>query len=137
MDARLQRLLDLREREAAARDANREIARFRDDMSERAPEARSFSYEVVLREDATFEQVARDVLPRLVYHLECMGAPLPECAGVFLSVFEGPRLHFILAAQFVGLCAEMLGTTTALLARKHGPSLQPLVLRAPARETLN
>ena len=85
-----------------------------------------------------FEGFARELLPKLVYHLESIGAHLPQCRGVVISAFAGERLYFIEAGKFVSRACRMLGITTDELVRRHGtgerrtavPS-EPLLLPGP------
>jgi hypothetical protein len=86
--------------------------------SDDAPMARA--YEVALAPDATLESFARDQLPRLVYHLESIGAHLPRPAGVVICMFAGDELFFIQPAElFATLCAE-LRVTPAELTERYG-----------------
>jgi hypothetical protein len=118
MDQKLKELLEPAFREVPAREANREIARARreqaggDPDDDDAPAVRS--YELVL---TTWESFVREQLPKLIYHLESVGARLPECRGVMLSVFVGERLWFIEAKLAV--------------ARHDGPALRAI---RPRRE---
>ncbi len=118
MDDRIAALLKLSFRVADARDANAAIADVRGDGKRR-------SYEMVLAPDATFEQLAAEVVPRVVYHLECVRAHLPQCEGVFLSIFVGERLHFVEPALFLGLCGEYMGLSLEAMARRFGPPKKP------------
>lgn len=107
--------------ESPARDANIAISRVRraraggDPADEDAPALRS--YEIIL---TGFEGFARDLLPKLVYHLESIGAHLPQCRGVVISAFAGERLYFIEARKFVSRACRMLGVTADDLVRRHG-----------------
>ncbi|MGZ6124172.1 MAG: STAUR_1299 family protein [Myxococcales bacterium] len=107
--------------EAAAQDANVAISRVRrqraggDPDDEDAPGVRS--YEIIL---AGFEAFARDLLPKLVYHLESIGAHLPQCRGVMIAAFAGERLYFIEAQKFVARVCRMLGVSAEELVRRHG-----------------
>ena len=86
MSDRLDDLLQPAFREVSAREANAAIARARreraggDPDDEDAPALRS--YEMVL---TTFEAFATELLPKLVYHLESVGAHLPDCRGVIVT----------------------------------------------------
>jgi hypothetical protein len=125
--------------EAAARDANTAIARIRreraggDPADDEAPALRS--YEIIL---SGFEGFARELLPKLVYHLESIGSHLPQCRGVVISAFAGERLYFIDAQKFVSRACRMLGITADELVRRHGTGerrtavqSEPLLLPGP------
>lgn len=139
MEAKVRELVQDAFSEAAARDANTAISRVRreraggDPADDAAPALRS--YEIIL---TGFEGFARELLPKLVYHLESIGAHLPQCRGVVISAFAGERLYFIEAGKFVSRACRMLGITTDELVRRHGtgerrtavPS-EPLLLPGP------
>src|SRR5438270_13652928 len=106
MDAKLEELLRPSFREVPAREANQAIARARreraggDPDDDDAPALRS--YEIVL---SSWETFVRDQLPKLVYHLESVGAHLPECRGVMIAAFLGERLYFLYAmASLAAVC---------------------------------
>lgn len=125
--------------EAAARDANAAISRVRreraggDPADDEAPTLRS--YEIVL---TGFDAFARELLPKLVYHLESIGAHLPDCRGVVISAFAGERLYFIEAEKFLSRACRMLGVSADELVRRHGTGerrtavrSEPLLLPGP------
>jgi hypothetical protein len=122
VDDRLAQLLALAWRVVPAADANEAIDRAR--RSEGRPseasghEART--YELVLGADATLESFARDQLPKLVYHLESVGAHLPDAGGVLLAIFAGDRLHFLWADEAMGKVCELLGTAAGELVERYG-----------------
>jgi hypothetical protein len=136
MDDALAKLLSLAWKTVPAREANEAIARARraaaageteltgdagegsraDDDG--APMARA--YEVMLSPDATLASFAQAQLPRLVYHLESLGAHLPRAGGVLLCIFAGEELHFLHTGEFVAAAAQALGTTVEELVEKHG-----------------
>jgi hypothetical protein len=121
MEDKLRELLQDAFAESPARDANVAIARARreraggDPHDEEAPTVRA--YELVLTE---FDSFAKDLLPKLVYHLESIGAPLPECRGVLIAAFVGDRLHFVDARAFLSRASRMLGVSSEELVRRHG-----------------
>jgi len=121
MEDRIRELLQDAFRQVPAQEANRAIARARREAAgsapddEEGPQARS--YEIILESFAAF---ARDLVPKLVYHLESIGAHLPECRGVVIAAFAGDRLHFVHAGDFVGRACRMLGVTPDDLVRRHG-----------------
>lgn len=139
MEEKLRELLQDAFAESPAVDANAAIARTRreraggDPADEQAPALRA--YEMVL---TGFDGFARDLLPRLVYHLESIGAHLPECRGVLIAAFAGDRLHFVDAQAFLSRAARMLGVSSDELVRRYGTgerrtamSSEPLLLPGP------
>lgn len=130
MDDRLRELLGGAFREVPAREANVAIARTRreraggDPDDDGAPTVRS--YEMVL---STWEAFARDLLPKLVYHLESLGAHLPECRGVVVSAFVGERLYFEDARDLVSRACRLLGVSPAELVARHGTGESRTALR--------
>ena len=72
MDPRLLQLLGPAYLQVSAREANEAIAQERMRSGDDSRPLRS--YELVL---TTFEAFTRDLLPKLVYHLESIGAHLP------------------------------------------------------------
>jgi hypothetical protein len=125
MSDRLRELLQPAFRQVPAREANVAIARARrekaggDPDDEQAPALRS--YELVL---STWESFAAEQLPKLVYHLESVGAHLPACRGVIISAFLGDRLYFIEARELVDRACALLGVSAALLVERHGTGEQ-------------
>jgi hypothetical protein len=139
MEDRFRELLEPAFREVPAREANTAIARARrekaggDPDDEDAPAHRS--YEMVL---TSWEAFVRDLLPKLVYHLESVRAQLPECKGVIISAFLGERLYFVEAEQFVRRVCRMLGVTPHQLVSRHGTgesqtAVQEVRLLAPPK----
>lgn len=132
MDAKLKELLEPAFREVPAREANAAIARARkeragsDPGDEDAPALRS--YELVL---STWDAFARELLPKLVYHLESVGAHLPGCSGVIVSAFVGERLYFVDARDFIARAASMLGVTPQALVERHGLGERRTAVREP------
>jgi len=123
---------------APASDANEAIAAARAEAGGDAP----FSYEVVVGADQTLPELAAQVLPRLVYHLESRGAHLPACEGVFLTLFAGESLAFVHARDALPLLADAVGLTPAELSARFGTgelrrALRPgEVVPEPTREPL-
>lgn len=138
MEERLKELLAPAFREVPAREANQAIARARreraggDPADEDAPALRS--YELVL---STWEAFAREQVPKLVYHLESVGARLPECRGVLISAFAGDRLYFLDARALISRACALLGVTPEELVERHGlgerrtAAREPLLLPGP------
>ena len=121
MEEKLRELLQDAFAESPARDANRAISRVRreraggDPDDEDAPALRA--YEIVL---TGFDSFAQDLLPKLVYHLESIGAHLPACGGVLIAAFAGDRLYFVDAEALVARASRMLGVSSDELVRRHG-----------------
>lgn len=132
MEEKLRELLAAAFREAPAREANLAISRARREMAggdpddDEGPALRS--YELVL---TTWDVFARDQVPKLVYHLESVGAHLPGCGGVMVSAFVGDRLYFIEAAALVAKVCAMLGVTPEQLVEWHGLGEQRTAIRDP------
>ena len=132
MDDRIANLLSLAYREVPAQEANRAIAEAREEAAasgaaaarplrdDRAAPAMSRSYELVLDNRGGWERFATDALPRLIYHLESVGARPPACKGMIVAVFAGDRLHFLRAGELVERAAELVGVSVAELFRRHG-----------------
>ena len=139
MEEKLRQLLQDAFGEAAARDANVAIARARRGPAPRASAADDGPglrlYEIILTGFAAF---ASDLLPKLVYHLESIGAHLPDCRGVLIAAFVGERLHFVEAKAFIARACEILGVAPEELVRRHGTGerrtaagSEPLLLPGP------
>jgi len=130
MDEKLDQLLSAAFREVPAREANAAIARTRreraggDPDDDDGPALRS--YELVL---TSFETFARDLLPKLVYHLESLGAHLPECRGVLISAFRGERLFFLDAGELISRACSILGVTPDQLVARHGTGERRTAIR--------
>jgi hypothetical protein len=115
MDPRLLQLLGPAYLQVPAREANEAIAQERLRSGDDSRPLRS--YELVL---STFESFARDSLPKLVYHLESIGAHLPECGGVLVSAFLGEQLYFLHAQALIASACELLQVTPEALVILHG-----------------
>jgi len=138
VEEKLRELLEPAFREVPAREANLAIARARreragsDPDDDDAPALRS--YEVVL---STWETFVREQLPKLVYHLESVGAHLPECRGVMISAFAGERLFFVDAKALVARLCRMIGLSADQLVNRYGTGerrtaiCDPLLLPPP------
>ena len=147
MDDSLRPLISLAWKTVPARDANEAIARARraaaageqeyflaqghSPSSEEADAPMARSYELLLAPDATLGSFAASQLPRLVYHLESIGAHLPHAGGVVLCVFEGDSLHFLHTGEFVTAAAKLLGMTPDQLVEKHGTGESRTAQRPP------
>ncbi|MGZ6142919.1 MAG: STAUR_1299 family protein [Myxococcales bacterium] len=132
MEERLRELLADAFREVPAREANQAISRARRERAGGDPdddEGPSFrSYELVL---STWETFVREQLPKLVYHLESVGAHLPECRGVMVSAFVGERLLFLDAKALVARICTMLSVTAEQLVDSHGTGERRTAIREP------
>lgn len=145
MDAQIERLLKLAFEEAPGIEANTRIQAVRERLGGAKPAS---SYEVILPEDEGWSWFEAEVVPRMVYHLECMGIRPPEAPGVFLSIFRGERLYFVHARDALALVSELMRLDAdALLARfgtgerrtpitpeEHASSGPPLALPGPEPE---
>lgn len=125
MDERLEKLLEAAHRQVPAQQANEAIASERVRNGEARPQR---AYELVL---TTFEAFAQDLLPKLVYHLESIGAHLPECTGVVVAAFAGDRLYFVQARALVSSACALLGVTPQTLVALHGTGELRTAVTAP------
>jgi len=132
MEERLRELLEPAFREVPAREANTAIARARREKAGGDPDdedaAAMRSYEVVL---TTWDAFVRELLPKMVYHLESVRAHLPECRGVIVSAFVEDRLFFVEVREFIARVCRMLGVTPEQLVRRHGTGESRVPVRAP------
>jgi hypothetical protein len=125
MDPRLLQLLGPSYLRVPAGEANEAIGRER----LRDGDARPLrSYELVL---TTFEAFARDLLPKLVYHLESIGAHLPECRGVMIAAFLAEELYFLDASALIASACELLQVTPQALVTLHGTGERRTAIGAP------
>src|SRR5712671_466278 len=132
MDDRLARLLELAYRTAPAAEANRAISEAREEAAAAGASAAkppralegslplARSYEMVIDPEVSWERFAAEALPRLVYHLESVGARPPSCKGMVVAAFVGDRLHFLRAGELLGRAAELTGVPVEELFRRHG-----------------
>jgi hypothetical protein len=143
VDDRLSRLFQVAYRTVPALEANQAIAQareeaaasgaaaarpLRDDESS-APMSRS--YELVVNPGASWEEFAAEALPRLIYHLESVGAQPPACKGVVVAAFVGDRLHFLRASDLLRFTAELTGVPADELFRRHGTGEKRTAVRGP------
>jgi hypothetical protein len=143
VDDKLRELLSAAFRTVRARDANSEIAKARSESAgEGASPSRrsrgeecetplSRSYEMVLDPQATFASFAADVLPRLVYHLESIGARPPGCKGVLVAIFDGEDLHLAKAGDLVARAAALSSVPVEEIFRRHGTGESRTAERGP------
>ncbi len=134
MDEGIDRLLKLAFEEARGIEANARIQAVRERLGGAKPAS---SYEVLLPQDASWSWFETEVVPRLVYHLECMGIRPPEAPGVFLSLFQGDRLLFVHAHDAFALISERMALSPEELLARFGTGelRRPMRLdeQAPAR----
>lgn len=142
MDDKLRELLSAAFRTVRAQDANAEIAKARAEaVEEGATPSRklrndegtplSRSYEMVLDPTATFASFATEILPRLVYHLESIGARPPGFKGVLVAIFDGEDLHFVQAGELLGRAAALSSVPVDELFRRHGTGESHTAQRGP------
>lgn len=132
MDQRLRDLFEPALATAPAADANEAIGRVRrgqgagDAADPHAPLARS--WEIVL---TGWEEFVGEALPRLVYHLESLGAHLPGCGGVVVAAFDGDTLRFVLARDLIQRVCRSLGVSPLDLVERHGTGESRTAQRGP------
>lgn len=132
MDDRLRALFEPPLAIARAMDANQAIGRVRreqgggDPADPEAPMARSYELSV-----STWEAFEKEALPRLVYHLESLGAHLPACGGVVVAAFDGDTLRFVLARDLIERSCRALGVSPATLVERHGTGESRTAKAAP------
>ena len=81
--------------------------------------------------DEPWERFAREALPRLVYHLESVGAHPPSCKGMVVAAFVGDRLHFLRAGEVLRRAAELMGVAVEELVRRHGTGESRTAVSSP------
>ena len=102
-------------RRAPAREANSAIQSVREEDGERS---RSF----VMGGDpsAGIEWLEKELLPRLVYHLESLGVRPPGYAGIFVSLFAGEELLFLRTRDVMAFASEALHLTADQMYARWG-----------------
>jgi len=132
VDPRLSRLLDLAYRTVPAAQANQAISEAREEAAASGAAASrpprdgagglplARSYELVIDPEGQWDRFAGEALPRLVYHLESVGARPPFCKGIVVAAFVGDQLHFLRAGEMIERIAELSGTSVDELFRRHG-----------------
>lgn len=78
-----------------------------------------FSLEVVVPADADERWLEARVLRPLVYLGESIGAPAPDCPGIFLSFFARDRLFCVLGAEVIAWAAARQKRSPAELAQAY------------------
>lgn len=112
---------------APAAQANSAIQSARESQGDQAR-----SFEMVLPEGADLRWLERELLPRLVYHLESLGIRPPVYPGVFLSLFAGEDLLFIAVRELMAFSSEALGLTADQMYERWGTGER----RTPVRPVL-
>lgn len=114
---------------ANARDATPALVEARARFAE-GPNAKSFSYEVVIPPVPDRGWFERGLIARLVYHCESTRSRLPYCRGVFVSFFIGESLYCVAASEVIAFGARLLGKSSEELVQAYGTG----EARAPLRE---
>ena len=141
MDSRLARLLEPAYRTVPAAQANQAICEEREGaaasgaaLSRPPPDGGlplGRSYEMVIDPDGTWERFASGTLPRLVYHLESVGAHPPLCKGMVVAAFVGNELRFLRAGEMIARAADLTGVSVDELFRRHGTGESRTAMRGP------
>ena len=115
---------------ADALEANAALSRAREGFP--GERERVFSFEVTVPAASGRAWLEGELLPKLVYFCESRKAPLPGCAGVFVSFFVGEKLACVSAADVVAIACEELATSPAALVARFGTGeLRKPVLALP------
>ena len=117
-DERLQALLAKAFAQAEAASANAAIAEHRERHS--GDGAPSLSYEAMVPAAGGWQQLVSEVLPKLVYFLDCRGAKLPRVRGVFVSLFVGSALYFLEVEDVIAAVSAATGMAPAEMVRRWG-----------------
>jgi hypothetical protein len=89
------------------------------------------SYEIVAPAEPDLAWFEGELVRKLVYFCEATRAPLPACAGVFVSLFVGDRLQAILAADVIAFACTTLGVSSDELVQRHGTGEVRHALNSP------
>ncbi len=93
----------------------------------------AFSLEVVVPENPDDQWLHERVLHPLIYFCQSIGAPPPNCAGVFVTFFSRGRVHCVLGAEIVAWADHELGLDAQALVDLYGTGeRQRAAPRAPA-----
>jgi hypothetical protein len=114
----VERLVELAFAHAEPEAANVGIARAREAWASGGTPG--LSYEAALPALDPEQYLTHRLLPRLVYFLDCRGAPMTGGEGVFVSLFTPSGLHFIDAGTLVATVAAARGLTAEDLVRRYG-----------------
>jgi len=97
-----------------------EAARANEALAEAREQADGRSWEIVIPPEPDLAWLEGTLVSKLVYFCEATRAPLPACAGVFVSFFAGDRLCCLEAAEVIAFACEALAVTADELVRRHG-----------------
>jgi hypothetical protein len=100
-------------------------------IAEARAETEGRSYEVVVPPEPDLAWLEGGLVSKLVYHCEATRAPLPACAGVFVSMFAGAELHCVAAGDVISFACAALGVSADELVRRHGTGEVRHALRGP------
>ena len=129
MDEQLRPLFDLAFDSGPATEANARIQAARQAVDPTAAKVRN--YEVVVPGDAGLAWLETTLLPRLVYHLESLGARPPQAAGVFVAFFLGEELRLVHARDLFAFASAALGLDAEEMLRRWGTGESRTALRDP------
>jgi hypothetical protein len=101
------------------RNATEAVARAREQFAERT-RTEGVSFELVAPPQVDEAWVRERLARPLVYFCESEGRPIPRCAGAFVSLFTGDRLHCIAASDAIAWAAAQLHTDNDELLRLYG-----------------
>jgi hypothetical protein len=88
-------------------------------------------YELMVPPDASLGWLEAAVLPRLVYHLESLGAHLPQAAGVVVALFVGDELYLMHAHELLRFAEQAFGITSETMVDRWGTGEQRTAAREP------
>jgi hypothetical protein len=101
------------------RNATESIERARDRYLE-LKRTGATSFELVAPSTLDEAWVRERLLRPLVYYCESEGRPIPDCAGVFVSLFVGEALYCITVADVIAWARGQLGVTVDELRAQYG-----------------
>lgn len=99
--------------------ATRAIAEARAEVT-REGKLGATSVEVVMPDDADEDWLGEGLLRPLIYFCQSSGAALPDCSGVFVSLFYRGHIHFVLAAEVIAWACAQLGIGWQELVAQYG-----------------
>jgi hypothetical protein len=98
--------------------ANEAISEMRIQLG--TPERPAFSYEIVLPLVDPIGHLARLVMPRLVYFLDCSGRKMPGCGDMLISIFFGDELFFFRAEDALEELSKITGLSFEQMVERYG-----------------
>lgn len=98
MDPAVRELLDRSFHRCPGADANREIARIRDELAQRFGQA--YCYEVVIPAERCWREADPDLLPRFANHLRSKKIPFGGSEALFVAAFHEQTLYFLRSSDF-------------------------------------